>query len=204
MGPRADSRATMRSRVSSPSAAKIGAVLFGLSRLADILFDRFHLCGPTVVVPAIRFQAASQRNPIEPRFYNCEQRPFRGVGELKHDQSGGLRGVVELRVNRVGVPAPREELFGFHALDGDLERNVLVAGVRDLSAEASPWRERSFERHAKPSAELLCIRQRAPDSGPGSAQDKPFFDAVGGIYVQPPGCRLAGLIWKCNRIVADY
>ena len=86
-GSPADNREISRKRVSSPSAAKIGAALrLGrLCRLADISFDCFHLYRPALLVASVGFRAACERNAVETRFHYGEHCSFGSVLQLEDD-----------------------------------------------------------------------------------------------------------------------
>src|SRR4051812_12612848 len=74
IGPRSDSRPTMRRRVSSPSAAKSAAerlpgwerpAVRALAALAKVLRDQVHLVRPAALVRGERLCATRQRDPVE-------------------------------------------------------------------------------------------------------------------------------------------
>src|ERR1041385_3199351 len=205
-GPSALSRVTRRRRVSSPSAAKTGAISPGPPRNrgggvrisrggsgaggADMALDGDHLLRPAVVVAPVRGRPAIRRERVEARLDNGQARPAVHLLQLEDDQRGRLPGVVD-GLDAVGVPAPREEPLRLHALDLDLERQVLVAGVGDPALDARPGCERPLDGDAEPGTELPRVGQRLPDPCPRGAELDVLLDAVGGRgaqNMQPPGC----------------
>src|SRR4029077_18975096 len=114
-GPSADRRPSSPSRSGSPRAANTGAASGSLSaaaRLGDILRELLRLARPPRVVHAERLGAARERDAIEARFHDRDRGAFPAVDlfETELDQRGGLRRVVDLGIDRVGVPAIREVL----------------------------------------------------------------------------------------------
>src|SRR5262245_43315145 len=140
-GPCEERRATSRRRVSSPSAAKMGAARSSLTwglpvlcrRLVDILLDVLHLLVPAFLVAAVGFQPACQRDALEPGFHDREPGTFGDVLEFKNHQSGRLGVVIDARLTSAGMPTPRQDPFRLHAFDGDLEGIVLVAWMSYLA-----------------------------------------------------------------------
>src|SRR5688572_31703808 len=95
------------SRVSSPSAAKIGAggcLDFATLFLRDMSFDVFHLLGPATIVHAQRLDLPMCRNLIEAGLGDDEQRPLRSRLQAKFHQSRRLGGVIDARVDCIRVP----------------------------------------------------------------------------------------------------
>src|SRR5579863_6285973 len=66
-GPSSHSRATSRSRVSSPRAANTSADDFAglLLAIHDVLADRLHHQAPAIIVGGKRLRAALERNAVE-------------------------------------------------------------------------------------------------------------------------------------------
>src|SRR4051794_20296602 len=101
-------------RVSSPSAAKSGAAsrtwatANALDR--DMLLDVLELTGPAAFVHAERFVAPVRRQLVEARLGDGEQRAFLRLVEPELDERHRLLRVVDLRIDRVRMPAVGEEL----------------------------------------------------------------------------------------------
>src|SRR5262249_38305895 len=114
------------------------------------------------------------------RFGYAQQRARRGRLEVELDERGRLLGVVYGRVDRIGMPVEREVPFGLHLDDLDLEGQVLVAGIGDLSARPATGHERAFEVDAEPLAELAMVGQGSPDADGRGIELDLFFDAIGG------------------------
>src|SRR5437762_7371310 len=107
-GPRAQSRATRASRVSSPSAAKIGSarVRPAVLRLArDMSLDVLHLLGPTLVVHPEGFGPAGGRDAIEAGLDHGQARPTGSVLQTEFDEGRRLVRIVHARIDCVGMPA---------------------------------------------------------------------------------------------------
>src|SRR5262245_55081363 len=105
-GPSAHSRATIWSRVSSPSAAKIGALSCNAAeacgrkraegcrrrpgaaalRLRDMASNVVDLFGPTAFVHPERLGAARHREVVEPGFHDRETCTTRHVFERELDE----------------------------------------------------------------------------------------------------------------------
>src|SRR5216110_997205 len=107
-GPRAQSRATRASRVSSPSAAKIGSARVRPAALAlarDMSLDVLHLPGPAPVVHPERFGPPGDRDAIEAGLDQGQARPTGSVLQTELDEGRGLVRIVHGRIDRVGMPA---------------------------------------------------------------------------------------------------
>src|SRR5215813_4504094 len=181
-GPSVHSRVTSSRRVSSPSAAKTGAASArpALARLArgDMALDITHLLGPAAFVHAECFGTATARQAFEAGFDDGQPRPTRYVIQAKFHQGRRLCRVVHRRADGVRMPAIGEQPLGLDALDLHLHRQVLVARVGDAAPNGRAGSERALELHAKPGAELLRARDRAPDARTGRAQDDALLDPV--------------------------
>src|SRR6185503_3370556 len=96
-GPSSHSRATSRSRVSSPSAAKIGAAPDTPARAAlarrDMALEVLDLLGPTTFVHPEGLGAAVLREPVESGLDDRESCPLPNGFQAKLDEGGRLRGV---------------------------------------------------------------------------------------------------------------
>src|ERR1043166_7458388 len=111
--------AMIRKRVSSPSAAKIGAALrtadcfsgsvFGGFLRRDMAFDVLDLNVPAAAVHAKRIEPARLRNLVEARLDHCQQRAAFDVFQLEDDQCGWLLRVIDGGVDCSRMPAPRQE-----------------------------------------------------------------------------------------------
>src|SRR5437868_5775289 len=119
MGPSSHSRATRRRRVSSPRAAKRGAL--ELWRTDKIRLDQLHRHTPTLLVGRESPGAALERDLVEARFGDGEHDALCLLREDENDQRGGLGGVVNTGLNGAGVPAEGKQSLGLDPLDGDLE-----------------------------------------------------------------------------------
>src|SRR5262245_1909451 len=157
-GPSSHSLATSLRRVSSPSAAKIGAAPASRAALGqrDMALDVADLFRPAALVHPEGLVPARGRDPVEARLRNGQP----GAASLRRrqpelDERRGLRGVVDVEIDRVGVPAEREQALPLHALDQDLHPHVLVSGICDATPHRLPLGKRLVELHAEPGAELL-------------------------------------------------
>src|SRR5205823_4048935 len=123
---------TRRRRVGSPSAAKTGAASASLRtatlRPRDIARDVLGLLGPPLLVHAERLTAARERNAVEPRLDDGELGRAVLLFQAEFDERRGLGRIVDLRINRVRVPAKGEVALGVDPLDQHLQRQVLVPG----------------------------------------------------------------------------
>src|SRR5262245_31723410 len=156
-GPPAESRATSPRRVPSPSAANTEAAP-GAGRACalalDIPADVLRLHAPPHVVHPVRLGTARDRDALEAGLDDRQQCSALGVREAELDQRGRLTGVIDRRVDRIRPPAIGEQPLGFHPLDRDLHRDVLVAGVRDPAAHGHPLAEAALELDQEPRSEL--------------------------------------------------
>src|SRR5437868_3642938 len=195
-GPRAHRRETRRRRVSSPSAANSGAeplnpdaLAARLARPGDMALDVLQLRGPTLVVHPERLGTAGEREAIEAGFHHLELRAVRDLVQLEDDQRLRLGGVIDLRVDRVRVPAEREEAFGLHPVDRDLELEAFVSLRGDRAPHLLAGREGIAEAGAKPCAEFLRVRDGAPDARTRGLEDDLLLDPIRLTgHAQPPGC----------------
>src|SRR5204862_6556364 len=78
----------------------------------DMVLDVLQLDRPALAVYAEGLLAAAGRQLVETRLDHREQRAVGRFCKLELDQRGGLAGVVDLRVDRVRMPAQREQLLG--------------------------------------------------------------------------------------------
>src|SRR5262245_32374677 len=105
----------MPRRVSSPSAAKTGALprpAAAVRARADMLRDVLQLLRPAAVVHAEGLGATSGRDAVEARLDQRQARARRRVFQAELDERGRLLRVVDLRVDRVGMPAVGEQALG--------------------------------------------------------------------------------------------
>src|SRR5690349_2124004 len=105
----------MPRRVSSPSAAKTGAApRKAAEELArrDMALDVADLRAPTAVVHAEGLGAARGRQLVEAGLHHGQARALRGGLEAELDQRHRLGRVIDLGVDRVRMPALREQAFG--------------------------------------------------------------------------------------------
>src|SRR5262249_35045407 len=103
------SLAMRESRVSSPSAANIGAwrrrwAVSLLRMFGDILFDVFHLRRPALIVHPEGFEPPSLGDVFEPRFGQGQQRPACGFLEPELDERRRFLRIIDLRVDAVRMP----------------------------------------------------------------------------------------------------
>src|SRR6267378_3812794 len=119
MGPAPHIRATIRSRVSSPNAAKTGAASASLavadlrdiatrnrsSREREVLLNQLHLRGPAALVGGERLGAPFERNPIETRLGNLQHGAARSLFQLERHQRGRLFRVVDIFFHSERMPA---------------------------------------------------------------------------------------------------
>src|SRR5262249_45437388 len=180
-GPPAESRATSPRRVASPSAANTEAAS-GAGRacalVLDIPADVLRLHAPPHVVHPVRLGTARDRDTLEAGLDDRQQCSALGVREAELDQRGGLTRVVDGRVDCIRPPAIGEQLLGFHPLDRDLHRDVLVARVRDPAAHGRPLAEAALELDEEPGSELLRPTDGLPDAGSRRAQQDLLLDAI--------------------------
>jgi len=78
------------------------------------------LLGPALLIHAESGGATRQRKAIEAGLDHRESRAVGDVGEAECDEGGRLTRIVHGRLDRVGMPAVREQMLGLHLLDGDL------------------------------------------------------------------------------------
>src|SRR5215469_6474918 len=135
--------AISNSRVSSPSAAKIGAQTWRLpaARLAllrNMVFNVLHLLRPAAVIPAERLEPPVARELIEAGLRDHKQCSVCGLLESEFDQCSWCARVVRWRVQFLkGLrmrPPEGKELLGLHLLDEHLPSDVLIAGVGNLAS----------------------------------------------------------------------
>src|ERR1700682_5199826 len=167
-GPWDDSRPTSASRVSSPSAANIGAgrreILPRRMLRGDMSLDVLDLRRPAVLVYPERFGAPRQRDAIEARLNDRELGAAGHLLEAEFDEGGWLFRVIDVGLDGIRMPAIRHQALGIHSLDEELDGEVLIAGRCDLAFDPRAWFEGTMELTAKPRAELLGVGQRAPNA----------------------------------------
>jgi len=99
-----------RRRVSSPSAAKIGAEFHsveffsgaffeGVLRRSDMFFDVVHLFVPALAVHAKRIQTTRRRDIVEAGFDDAQQGAALDFFQLEYNQRGRFFRVVDGGVN---------------------------------------------------------------------------------------------------------
>ena len=126
-----------------------------------------------------RLGAARERNAVESRFGDGQQRAAGRFLETELDERGRLLRVVRLRIDGVRMPAVRKVVLGLDPFDDHLERQVLVAGIRDLTARRCALRKRRGQLDSEPFAELRGVGERAPHPRAGCAQNDLLLDAIG-------------------------
>src|SRR5579883_3027263 len=203
-GPPAPRRSSSANGVASPSAAKSGAASAG-SRVPllrrDIAGDVRELLRPALVIHAEGDGTARQRDAFEAGLDHRELRAVGDVGELKLDQCGRLAGVVHTGLNGVGMPAVGQQVLRFNPLNRDLQGQVLMTRSGEATREARARREVTLQCQAEPGAELLRLREGAPDPRTWRVQDDGLLDAIH-AHMQPPDCIIPHLAVKCNRLIA--
>src|SRR5262245_62002829 len=102
-------RATNRSRVGSPSAAKIVAGSSRSSASGDIRLDVVHLLVPPSGVHAERLRTTGKWDSIEAGLGNAEPGTFSHVFEPELDERHRFVRVVHAGVDGVGMPAEGEQ-----------------------------------------------------------------------------------------------
>src|SRR5262249_46503260 len=136
-GPASPSRVTMRSRVASPSAAKTGASSSsltardrditsshrgGVGHLTEILVDELRLNPPALRVGIEGFGAAVERNLIEARLRDRQHRAPRSLFELEDNECRRLLRVVDVRIDRIGMPSIGEQPLWLDTVAEEIER----------------------------------------------------------------------------------
>src|SRR5947209_19000301 len=114
-GPSLLRRATRRSRVSSPSAAKTGAASVAgatapSGRLGEVALDGHHLLGPAAFVAAVGGIAVLRGHGIEPGLAHGEQRAAVDVLEAELDEGGRRGHETRFRFDE-DVPPPGPKTF---------------------------------------------------------------------------------------------
>ena len=122
-----------RKRVSSPSAANSGAAAPPPRPKGEGSSPRrtvcavFWSCSCQPSVHAVRLGAALGGIRSKPDSTTVSRVPA-ATSSSRTRPASSARWVVMLRVDRVGMPAEREQALGLHALHHHLERHMLVAG----------------------------------------------------------------------------
>src|SRR5262249_24599799 len=142
----------------------------------DMAADVLQLRVPPLGIHAERFGAAPGRNAVEAGLDDRELRPRRHLLEPELDERRRLLAVVALRIDRVGVPAEREQPLGIHPFHDHGEREVLVAGIADLPRGALADGEPGVQLDPEPGAELAGVGERAPDARRRRLQDDLLLD----------------------------
>src|SRR6516165_5250607 len=209
-GSASHSFATSNSRVSSPSAAKIGAQTWRLpdARLAllrNVVFNVLHLLRPAAVIPAERLEPPVVRELIEARLRDHKQCSVCSLLESKFDQCSWFARIVRWRVRflkGLGMRPPEgKEPLGLHLLDERLPSDVLIARVGNLAPRDLAQDERAIQLDAEPLAEFPIVCQRAPHLRRRRLQFNALFDPVA-RHMQPRGCILTDASEKGNLSVA--
>ena len=81
-------------------------------------------------------------------------------------------------------------MLGLDPVDLQLHRQVLVAGVGDVSPDRLADGKGALQRDAEPGAELAGVGERTPDARSRRAEQDLLLDVVcaRGVHEQPPGC----------------
>src|SRR5260221_9929434 len=165
---------TRCSRVSSPSAAKMGAVRFVDSALgggmSEILVDPLQLRGPALVVHLEGLGSPRERHAVEAAFGYTQQRSRSNLAQRELHPRKLLGGVVDVLLHRLGVPAGGESVLGLHLLDLQLQLELVEAPDGHPPLDLPAGGELAFELHAEPGAELRGGGERLPDPRAGGAQ----------------------------------
>src|SRR6202050_949637 len=177
------SLATRDNRVSSPRAAKPGALVWrlrvtGLRLSRDIALDVLHLLRPAAVIPAECFEAGVTGDFIEARLSDHEQRAGGGLLQPEFDERGRFPRIVYLGIHSVRVAGKGKQPLGLHLLPDRLPFDVLVSGDGDLAARDLARHKRAVEFDAKPFAEFAVIGQSTPNTGNGSLKFNAFLDCM--------------------------
>ncbi len=182
-------RVSIESRVSSPSAANTAArVLSAAAALGilEVLLDVLDLCGPAAVVHAIGLRAPVRGDLVEAALDDTQTRAVCRRLECELDQRLRLPRVVDVGIDRVGMPGQREQPFRLHLLDDDVPANVLVTRICDLAGRRLSRNKRSFDLHAEPLSELAIVGESFPHARHRGLQVDGLFDTV--RHTQPPCC----------------
>src|ERR1700741_632003 len=133
-----DSFRTSNSRVSSPSAAKIGARARGLvvtlfRPLRDILFNVLHLLSPTTIIHAERFQSTVAGDFVEAGLREQKQRTGWGLLQFEFDERRRFLRVIHFGIDGIRMPGEGKKPFWLHFLRHGLPFHVLIAGVSNVA-----------------------------------------------------------------------
>src|ERR1700731_4204765 len=142
IAPPAHNTAMRRNRVSSPSAANTGAAfrsagVFDEAAFApalgrfDMLLDVFHLYLPPFAIHPENLQTTRDGYVVDARLDYSQQRTPHRILQLELHQRSGLARIVYLRVDRIRMPAPRQQLLGLNLLNGHFHDDVFVPGMRN-------------------------------------------------------------------------
>src|SRR5437867_9185853 len=226
--PSSQRRTTSRKRIASPRAAKSGtelsnsAAATGLRRLRKVFLDELDDDAPAFFVALKRLCAARERDLVKAGFGNGEHDAVGDLFQGEFDERRRFVRIIHAGLDGIGVPAKGEEAFGFDAVHGDFERDMLMLLLElcNFSVDGSPYNlpsdafsrlEGSVELDAEPGGEFLGVGYCAPDTFERGAEKNLFLDAVGGhwfldrfrhVVTQPPGCILAKTSLICNHKVA--
>src|SRR5690606_24371751 len=214
-GPERHKRVTMRSRVSSPSAAKTEAVsaicasctdaVEGVTALAllpnDELLDELALDLPALGIGLERLCALLERYCVEAGLGDRQLHAAVRFLELEGHERHRLLQRVPAVLEVVRMPPERKEPHRLDALDDDdeLDSGVSLLRLRDVrvhlrrhepASQRLAGDEIPTELGSEPRAELLRVRDSVPDALEARAEPYLLLDAVGGLVPhQPPGCQ---------------
>src|SRR3954447_8245655 len=108
-GPSPESRTTTRRRVGSPSAANTGAALARRASsdlcMRDMALDVERLRGPASLVHLECLRATLDRDLFETRLSDGEQCTALGVLQSKFDKGHRFGRVIQVRIDRIRMPA---------------------------------------------------------------------------------------------------
>src|SRR5262245_50866884 len=127
--------------------------------------DVLHLMRPAPLIHAEGLRATMGRYLVEARLDDAEQGAGRSLFQGELDKCRRFAGIIDRRIDGIGMPGEGEEAHRLDLLDHRLQPNVLVAWFRDLAARYLAGDERPLQPHPEPAAEFAIIRQRTPDSG---------------------------------------
>jgi hypothetical protein len=148
--------------------------------LCDIVTDVGHLLRPAAVVAEKGFAAAGIGNVIEAGLGKPEERAAGSGGlEAEFDEGRDFFGVIDVGIDRVGMPGEGEVLLRVDLLDDGAPGEVFVARPGDHPACFFADGEGRFQVDAEPCAELAVIGEGAPDTGDRRGDLDLLLNAVG-------------------------
>src|SRR5690606_6042471 len=195
----------MRSRVSSPSAAKTVAVSAtrtsaaeGLERTIVLAFSRdVPLDQPALNLPALRIRRERlrtllERYRVESGFRDRQHHAAVRFLELERHERHRLLKRIAVGLDLVRMPPEREEPLRLDSLDDDdeLDAGVGLLRLRDVrvhlrrhefAGQRTSGSEVAGELDAEPCAELPSFRDRTPNALEARAEPYLLLDAIGEV-----------------------